>query len=62
RGSLGVNIDALIQAVLGVQSFVLETAAFLAEVEINPLICTPDRAVAVDALITLGVSNDRDTN
>jgi acyl-CoA synthetase (NDP forming) len=62
RGSLGVNIDALIQAVLGVQSFVLETAAFLEEVEINPLICTPDRAVAVDALITLGVSNDRDTN
>jgi len=58
RGSLGVNIDALIQAVLGVQSFVLETAAFLEEVEINPLICTPDRAVAVDALITLGVSND----
>ena len=62
RGSLGVNIDALIQAVLGVQSFVLETAAFLEEVEINPLICTPDRAVAVDALITLGVSNDRDPN
>ena len=62
RGSLGVNIDALIQAVLGVQSFVLETAAFLEEIEINPLICTPDRAVAVDALITLGVSNDRDTN
>ena len=62
RGSLGVNIGALIQAVLGVQSFVLETAAFLEEVEINPLICTPDRAVAVDALITLGVSNDRDTN
>ena len=62
RGSPGVNIDALIQAVLGVQSFVLETAAFLEEVEINPLICTPDRAVAVDALITLGVSNDRDTN
>ena len=62
RGSPGINIDALIQAVLGVQSFVLETAAHLEEVEINPLICTPDRAVAVDALITMGVSNDRDTD
>ena len=62
RGSPGINIDALIQAVLGVQSFVLETADHLEEVEINPLICTPDRAVAVDALITMGVSNDRDTD
>ena len=62
RGSPGINIDALIQAVLGVQSFVLETAAHLEEVEINPLICTPDRAVAVDALITMGVSNDRNTD
>ena len=62
RGSPGINIDALIQAVLGVQSFVLETAAHLEEVEINPLICTPDRAVAVDALITMGVSNERDTD
>jgi len=45
-----------------VQCFVLETAAVLEEVEINPLICTADRAIAVDALITMGVTNDRDAD
>jgi hypothetical protein len=29
-----------------------------AEVEINPLICTPERAVAADVLIRIGESND----
>ena len=62
RGGPCINFDALIQAVMGVQCFVLETAAVLEEVEINPLICTPDRAIAVDALITMGVSNDRDAD
>ena len=62
RGGPCINFDALIQAVMGVQCFVLETAAVLEEVEINPLICTPDRAIAVDALITMGVTNDRDAD
>lgn len=44
---------------MSVQDFVRETAAILEEVEINPLICGPDQAVAVDALITVRVSHDR---
>jgi acetyl-CoA synthetase len=42
---------AIVEAVLGVQSYVLANAETVSEVEINPLLCTPDRAVAVDALI-----------
>lgn len=51
RGKPGTNIDAVLAAVLSVQDYVLEHAETVDEVEINPLICTPDRAVAVDALI-----------
>ena len=45
---------AIAQAVLAVQSYVAAHAGRLEEVEINPLICTETRAVAVDALITIG--------
>ncbi len=51
RGRPGADIDAILRAVEAVQAFVVANARDLGEVEINPLICTPDRAVAVDALI-----------
>jgi acyl-CoA synthetase (NDP forming) len=51
RGKPAANIDAIVQAVLAVQSYVLDSPETVSEVEINPLLCTPDRAVAVDALI-----------
>ncbi|OUS34857.1 acyl-CoA synthetase [Rhodobacterales bacterium 56_14_T64] len=51
RGKPAANMTSIIEAVLGVQSYVLANAETLSEVEINPLLCTPDRAVAVDALI-----------
>ncbi len=51
RGQPPANIDAILAAVMGVQSYVLENADSVSEVEINPLLCTADRAVAVDALI-----------
>lgn len=54
RGKPAANRDAIVKTVLGVQAYVAANAACLAEVEINPLICTPDRAVAVDALIRIG--------
>jgi succinyl-CoA synthetase beta subunit len=51
RGRPAASIAAIIKAVLAVQSYVLANAQTVSEVEINPLLCTPDRAVAVDALI-----------
>ena len=62
RGNAAADLDAVVEAVLAVQRFVLASAALLEEVEINPLICTPTQAVAVDALIRMGVEDDRDTD
>lgn len=51
RGKPAADMDAIVTAVAAVQAYVLAHAHVLSEVEINPLICTPTRAVAVDALI-----------
>ncbi|MEB8388537.1 acetate--CoA ligase family protein [Rhodobacteraceae bacterium KMM 6894] len=58
RGALPANMDAIADAVLAVQDYVSANAATLQEVEINPLICTPTRAIAVDALIKTGDTYD----
>ncbi|PWK57420.1 acetate--CoA ligase family protein [Silicimonas algicola] len=49
RGRPAADIDAVLDAVMAVQSYV--EAARPQEVEINPLICGPSCAVAADALI-----------
>ncbi|MCE8556771.1 acetate--CoA ligase family protein [Ruegeria pomeroyi] len=54
RGKPGANMDAILEAVAAVQDYVLAHAETLGEVEVNPLLATPDRAVAVDALIRKG--------
>lgn len=51
RGEPPAHIPSIIDAVLALQSYVLAHADNVSEVEINPLMCTPDRTVAVDALI-----------
>lgn len=51
RGQSAADMDAIISAVQAVQAYVMQNADTLGEVEINPLLCTPDMAVAVDALI-----------
>ncbi len=51
RGKPPANREAVIDAIMAVQSYVTQNSDTLAEVEINPLMCTPTRAVAVDALI-----------
>jgi len=53
RGKPGADMDAILRAVEAVQDYVLAHAGTLGEVEINPLLVAPDRAVAVDALIRL---------
>ncbi|WP_299370919.1 acetate--CoA ligase family protein [uncultured Tateyamaria sp.] len=51
RGARPADVDSIVAAVLAVQDYVLAQRDRVSEVEINPLICTPTRAVAVDALI-----------
>ena len=51
RGAAGADRDALVRAVLAVQDCVTAHAERLAELEVNPLLCLPDKAVAADALI-----------
>jgi acetyl-CoA synthetase len=51
RGKPGVDLNAVTAAVTAIQDYVIANAETVGEVEVNPLLCTPDRAVAVDALI-----------
>jgi acyl-CoA synthetase (NDP forming) len=53
RGANAANYAAIINAVMAVQNFVLANATRVEEVEINPLLCGADRAVAADALIRI---------
>ena len=54
RGKPGTDRAAIASAVLAVQDYVGAERDRLEEIEINPLICTPERAVAADALIRKG--------
>lgn len=51
RGKPPASRPAIVAAVMALQDYVMDHHAELGEVEINPLMCTPTRAVAVDALI-----------
>lgn len=51
RGQPAADMNAIVAAIEAVQSYVIANADTISEVEINPLLCTSDRAVAVDALI-----------
>ncbi len=54
RGSDPANWEAILDAIEALQSYVLANVDVLVEVEINPLICTKERAVAADVLIRRG--------
>ena len=51
RGQPAADIEALIDLVMSLQDCVVAEAASIRELELNPVICMPDGAVAVDALI-----------
>jgi len=51
RGKPGADLSAIIDAVMAVQAYVIAHLDAISEVEINPLICRTDSAIAVDALI-----------
>jgi acyl-CoA synthetase (NDP forming) len=52
RGKPPCDLEAIVEAVQAVQAFVL--SASVEEVEINPLLCGVDFAIAVDALVRMG--------
>lgn len=54
RGRAAADLDAVIAAIMSVQDLVRRNADILYEIEINPLICLPEGAVAADALIRMG--------
>lgn len=53
RGRPPANRQAILDAVMALQACVIALADRIGEVEINPLICTAETAVAADALITM---------
>ncbi|MEP6149833.1 MAG: acetate--CoA ligase family protein, partial [Nisaea sp.] len=58
RGAPPADSAAIVAAVQAVQEFVAAQDGRVSEVEINPLLCLPQGAVAVDALIRMGDDND----
>jgi hypothetical protein len=54
RGGSPARRAAVLDAVMAIQAYVRDHADRLVELEVNPLICTPERAVAADALIRMG--------
>jgi acyl-CoA synthetase (NDP forming) len=53
RGAPAVSVEALVDVIMSVQR--LAQQGIVAELDINPLLVTPDRAVALDAL-AIGVA------
>ena len=51
RHSTPANVTAIVAAVQAIQDYVIANAATLHEIEINPLICTAQYAIAADALL-----------
>ena len=53
RGADAVDLDAILGTIARLQDFVADRQGRLEEVEINPLLCGPKRAVVADALLRL---------
>jgi len=54
RGRPAAGLSAVIDAVMAIQSYVIDHHGYIAEVEVNPLICRAESAIAADALIRTG--------
>ncbi|MEM7188962.1 MAG: acetate--CoA ligase family protein [Pseudomonadota bacterium] len=55
RGAKPADRGALLATIMAIQDFALANADRLQEMDINPLLVTPGAAIAVDALIRMGV-------
>jgi acetate---CoA ligase (ADP-forming) len=51
RGKPKVDLNAIVDLIMKVQRLAMDLAADIAELDINPLLALPDRAVALDALV-----------
>jgi acyl-CoA synthetase (NDP forming) len=51
RGAEPVDIDAIETIIVAISELAADHAADIAEIDVNPIICGPGRAIAVDALI-----------
>jgi len=51
RGARGVDLDRVAAIVVAVSELATDLAASIGEIDVNPVICSPDRITAVDALI-----------
>jgi hypothetical protein len=54
RGGQAVDRAAVVDLIVGLAAFVAERSDVL-EVDLNPVIATPDAAVAVDALVVVTI-------
>ncbi|MFQ6006857.1 MAG: acetate--CoA ligase family protein [Woeseia sp.] len=51
RGGIAGNMEAVVDAVMAVADYALANNASLQELDVNPLIVTPDKVIAADAFI-----------
>ncbi len=51
RGRPAVDLDRLAEIIVAVSELATDLSDGIAEIDVNPIICGPDRAMAVDALI-----------
>ncbi|MEM9106824.1 MAG: acetate--CoA ligase family protein, partial [Pseudomonadota bacterium] len=58
RGQPAVSMDAVLDAIMALQDYAQSFAEQLHEVEINPLMCGSDFAIAADALISRKADHD----
>ena len=58
RGRPRGDLEAVVRAVMAVQDFAAANAGRLLELDINPLIVTPEGAVAADALVRLAETGE----
>ncbi len=58
RGSAPVDIEAIEKIIVAVSELAFDQADRIAEIDVNPVICRPDGAIAVDALIVRTGNNE----
>jgi len=51
RGMDGIDLDQVARIIVAVSELAADRADAIAEIDVNPIICGPGRAIAVDALI-----------
>jgi acyl-CoA synthetase (NDP forming) len=51
RGKAPADLDAIVDAVMGLSALAEDLGESISEIDVNPLVALPDRAVVVDALI-----------